>query len=345
GELSTVSLERVMDGLGEAEKYNAVLQGLATMTMSKKATKEEAFDEIFQLLEEMRANRIKCNTRTGSAVVDAAAASVNISVISRAFTSLRRIGMGQKYSRDLGQLSLLPTDVSRKKILEGLPKVPSDDRSLEIGYAASFVVLVGSDFSWEGIGQVMHYDTTIPSVLGLLAAVSVAIDVWKGAGQTSKTILNGLNRLFIRDVERESRAEAGAFLSAYITGLPCFAFQSSAVEALRMMEEPELKDALCSGNGIHRILVWLLGGVAAEGLVHRQMIASDPRQASAFLQMVRESDELDPADDADRVSWAFNEARALLKKNEHLFNALRERLESGGATVGECVSIIERLKF
>lgn len=79
----------------------------------------------------------------------------------------------------------------------------------------------------------MHYDTTIPAVIGAIIAAAVALDVWKMSGNTSKLVLNGMNRLFLKDVERESRAEAGAFLSAYITGLPCFAFQPNAVEALR----------------------------------------------------------------------------------------------------------------
>lgn len=56
---------------------------------------------------------------------------------------------------------------------------------------------------------------------------------------------------------------------------------------LRMATDPDLKETFLSGNGIHRILVWLLAGVASEGMVHRQTIASDPRQAPAFLQMVR----------------------------------------------------------
>lgn len=120
-------------------------------------------------------------------------------------------------------------------VLYGREQVPDDDRAQEIGYAASFMVLVGSDFSWEGVGQVMHYDTTIPTVVGVIATAAVALDVWKMSGGTSKMVLNGLNRLFLKDVERESRAEAGAFLVAYITGLPCFAFQPNAVEALRFV--------------------------------------------------------------------------------------------------------------
>lgn len=79
----------------------------------------------------------------------------------------------------------------------------------------------------------MHYDTTIPSAVAVITAAAVAVDVWKRSGSTSKLVLNGMNRLFLKDVERESRAEAGAFLAGYITGLPCFAFQPSAIEALR----------------------------------------------------------------------------------------------------------------
>lgn len=57
----------------------------------------------------------------------------------------------------------------------------------------------------------------------------------------------------------------------------------------------------------------------------------------------REGSYIDPQDDAERVQWAFNEARVLLKENEDAFEALRRRLESGGATVGDCMEIIERI--
>lgn len=85
GMTTTASLERVMDGLGESEKYNAVLQGVSSILMGKKkggATAAGAFEEVFQLLDEMHANRIKCTLRTASSVVDAAAATTNISIIT-----------------------------------------------------------------------------------------------------------------------------------------------------------------------------------------------------------------------------------------------------------------------
>lgn len=84
GLATTASLERVMDGLGESEKYNAVLQGVSSILMSKngRASGTGAFDEVFQLLDEMHVNRIKCTIRTASAVVDAATATANVGIIS-----------------------------------------------------------------------------------------------------------------------------------------------------------------------------------------------------------------------------------------------------------------------
>lgn len=85
GLATTASLERVMDGLGEGEKYNAVLQGVSGLLMGKKkagAGANGAFEEVFQLLDEMHINRIKCTLRTASAVVDAATATTNIGIIT-----------------------------------------------------------------------------------------------------------------------------------------------------------------------------------------------------------------------------------------------------------------------
>lgn len=83
---AAASLERAMDGLSESEKYNAVLHGVSSMVMGRKnggAKAEGIFEEMFQLLDEMNANRIKCTLRTASAVVDAATSMTNISIISK----------------------------------------------------------------------------------------------------------------------------------------------------------------------------------------------------------------------------------------------------------------------
>lgn len=83
---TTASFERVMEGLGDPEKYNAVLQGVSSLVMSQKktgATAERAFEELFQLLDEMHSNKIKCTIRSAALVVDAAAATTNASIIAQ----------------------------------------------------------------------------------------------------------------------------------------------------------------------------------------------------------------------------------------------------------------------
>ena len=45
---------------------------------------------------------------------------------------------------------------------------------------------------------------------------------------------------------------------------------------------------LASTAGLHRLLVYLLAPVAAEEANHVQLVASDPRQARALVQLFRE---------------------------------------------------------
>ena len=50
-----------------------------------------------------------------------------------------------------------------------------------------------------------------------------------------------------------------------------------------------------TANGVSKLLVWLLASVAAESNNHRQLIVSDPRQASALLKLLRQGGEEDSA--------------------------------------------------
>lgn len=90
---TTASLERVMDALGDNEKYNAVLQGLSALAMSKRKTgaaANSAFEEVFQLLDEMNINKIKCTIRSASLVIDAAASSTNVGIIAQGTKLIQR---------------------------------------------------------------------------------------------------------------------------------------------------------------------------------------------------------------------------------------------------------------
>ena len=90
--------------------------------------------------------------------------------------------------------------------------------------------------------------------------------------------------------------------------------------------------------------------MAAEAFEHRQLVVSDPRQALSLLRVLRSRGERslseavagnDAEDDELRVRCALQQADLLLKRHARLGGLLRERMESGSATVGNCVALVE----
>ena len=163
----------------------------------------------------------------------------------------------------------------------------------------------------------------------------------QGGGEAIKLVASGLNRLFLKDPEREARVQAATFLVAYLLGLPCFCFNPNVLEAVRMAEVEELKDLLKSTAGLNRLLIYLLAPVAVEESNHLQLIISDPRQARALVQIFRERNPDLEIDGEAMLLWAFEESRRMLAANSGMLDKLRKRMESGGAPVGDCVCVIE----
>jgi hypothetical protein len=170
-------------------------------------------------------------------------------------------------------------------------------------------------------------------------------------GASSKLILSGLNRLFLRDPEREARVQSATFLIAYLLGLPCFCFSPNVMEAVRLSSDvPDMADSLASTSGLNRLLVYLLAPVAAEESRHAQLIVSDPRQARALVRLFLEKNGgggegeesvLGGRSEEEMLAWAFAEAKRMLTANTGAWEKLRKRMESGGATVGDCVALLE----
>ena len=86
-----------------------------------------------------------------------------------------------------------------------------------------------------------------------------------GTGPTSGSVVRGLTRLLTIDAERESQCEAAALYSAYVLGLPCFAFRSNAREGSALvLQASNTDDNLLTASGVLRMLIWLLVPVAME---------------------------------------------------------------------------------
>lgn len=202
-----------------------------------------------------------------------------------------------------------------------------------------------------------------------------------GTGKATGSVMRGFGRLLSDDTERDSMCEAAAVYAAYGLGLPCFAFRPNAKEGaalvLQSMEEAEddvggngdgrrrrretttTTDGLASDVGLLKVLIWLMAPVAMEISKHPQLLSSEPREASGFLDQLAKvgagvggagdvypsalSDAL-PADDGERdayLRWALAEADSLLRRNAREVEALSGALAGGAATVGDCVAILE----
>ena len=149
-------------------------------------------------------------------------------------------------------------------------------------------------------------------------------------------------------------------------GLPTFALAPDAIEAINAIEacnaeggseEQKMlqqagratKTDLNTPAGVNRLLVWLAAPVIAETAEHRQLVVSDPRQGFALLRVLRarglglseETSGDGPEDDELRVRCALQQADLLLKRHAGVAELLCERMESGSATVGNCVALLE----
>ncbi|CAN0080734.1 unnamed protein product [Heterosigma akashiwo] len=360
---SSLSVDKVLESLGEPEKYNAVLQGLANILVEEPGS-GRSFNELGELLREMRERKIRPTARSLAAAVDAAAALGDCAALGSLLPELKAAGAGQVFGRALPRLTPLPVDpAARAKALKGLEPVPQDERSKEVTASLAFLGLVGADFGWQTVGALQHSDSPLPQLVLAALFGGLAYDLVSGAGQVSGSVAAGLNRLLVKDFEREARCEAAAFLVGYALGLPCFPFRPNVLEALRLVQEAPPGDGLRTPAGAARLLAWLAAPAAAEQQRHPQLVVADPRQPAAFLRLLRDrglvpeladsggggsEEEGGGGDggggapsDEERVLWAFAEARRVLAAEEFLFDSLQLALESGAASVGECVAILE----
>lgn len=170
-------------------------------------------------------------------------------------------------------------------------------------------------------------------------------DLTQRKGQELTLALAGINRLFLRDPERDAHVQAATFLSAYLLGLPCFCFSPNVMEAVRMTAQvPAFAETLSSTAGLNRLLVYLLAPVAVEEANYAQLMASDARQARALLQVFMGRGEARGQEGREEevlLPWAYEEAKGLLRSHSALLERLKQRMESGGATVGDCVALLE----
>ena len=193
-----------------------------------------------------------------------------------------------------------------------------------------------------------------------------------GQGVITGSIVRGFTRLLTIDPTREAQCEAAALYTAYVLGLPCFPYRPNAFEASVLVAESASKenvstttgkddsddtiDTLLTPSGTLRMLMWLYAPIVIEYMNHPQLIISDPREASGFLQRLEDyygksdtrlfwlDNSLNKSNIQNRdnlLKWAYMESEALIRNNKQLVLELSDRLASGAATIGDCIAVIE----
>jgi len=130
--------------------------------------------------------------------------------------------------------------------------------------------------------------------------------------------------------------------------------ESDTDMVLTYFVEPEVGgDGDSPGLALGRVLVWMLAPVAAEQLRYGKTVVSDPRNVYRLLAVLdgqrREAGVFParvPAEGADRdalVRWAYYEAVALCKQYGDLLEDVRDFLQTGTSSVGECSLLIEQV--
>ncbi|CAB9530529.1 expressed unknown protein [Seminavis robusta] len=278
---------------------------------------------------------------------------------------------------------------TRAERLESLPDVPVDDRGTEIASAMATLGVVGICFLANLFGMdditpvtnLLWFTITTVGVVdnfydvlqfGSNAAISSlnttdtnkenlklpqkeSLPFGLGTGELTGTVTRGLTRLCSTDTERECQVEAAALYTAYVLGLPCFAFRPNSLEAANLMVQHEEQNLLSTTSGILKVLIWLMAPVAMESMKHPQLICSDPREASGLLQRLQDYagknnldslwwmlEESPEQETQDLLKWAYHEADVLIRNNLKDVTEMSQRLTGGAATIGDCVAVVER---
>lgn len=341
--------EAALGSLPASERYNAVLESL----LAKQGNVEPALD----LVEEMSLKRVKLSDKATKSLLDFGVSSVNMTLLNRIFVAAQCNGA----CRNFALPALKPGAKPNGAALNALPELPKDDRSSEVTAALAFTLSFGGLLILEALDVL---DFILPGefisapplqLVAVLLAGGWGYDRYAQQGEWAALLTRGLARLFERDLQRECTVEAGSFLIGYLLGLPCMAFAPTAERPLDMLDGGSTLDNLPPpARVVDRMLIWAMAPVAAEQLVYRECLVSEPELGLKLLQAARRREaslgvdvqqgDWTREEDVARARWAYSEAKRLLQR----YSGLREKLQESmvtGVSVGDCALLVEeRLK-
>lgn len=201
----------------------------------------------------------------------------------------------------------------------------------------------------------LHLNPAVVLVLVFTTTLAVFADQVSNGGFIELLVLDTLGRVFSPDYpKRVVQHEAGHFLVAYLEGVLPKSYTLSALDAFHTYKaantqagcvfcdtaiQQEVQSGKLSSKTLDKFVCIALGGVVVEYLLFGQAEGglSDIQQLEGLFQSLK----FDQQKTNAQMRWAVLNTVGLLKQHAGTHRVLAEAMMRG-ASVGECISLIEQ---
>lgn len=238
GESSKASeLTSMLESMPTSEKYSLLIQSYANKLLSDPNRDATLLSTMESLYIEMIAGGSRPTDKSSELLITASSSFCNSAKLGRALQLTRASGAVKAFGVANGLLTtpILSASVASQLFASKGSKMMSDDRETEVVAAASVGVSVVLFFMLQVVGWIDSDVHPYATLWGCALVLAGAADVLLSQGGILKKAAAGLERLSLRDKQRDAHTEASAFLVGYLLGLPCFCFQPDVTEALKLL--------------------------------------------------------------------------------------------------------------
>eukprot|EP01031_Cornospumella_fuschlensis_P031596 gene31596-38184_t len=233
--VSNTDVNKMLEEMSMPEKYYLLLQSYGGKIMEGAKKDSALFDKMEALFDSMLQKSIAPDDKSAQYLLDSAALFGRVEVMTKALRLTKKGGRSKAFGVINGQLTSPMTKSVQSSMLT--VSVPTDNRGKEVFLAASLMMSLILWIFLQVTGvfvDELHPYTTLYTVLCTSLG---AYDVVLRGGAELKQAVAGLERLVLKDEERQAHVDASAFLAGYLLGLPCFPYKPDVREATKMAGE------------------------------------------------------------------------------------------------------------
>jgi len=229
----------------DMDKYTLLLQSYASSIreMSGGNLNATLMGTMETLFVEMLQRGLNPTPDHARSLVDGASAFCSGPRMATAMRLTKAGGLLRAFGVGVGSLTTPITSVEGLAILSSTP-IPYDNREEEMAYAGVVALSLASWGVLELTSKINGDAAPWATLLGCFAVLLGFADVAARKGKGLRLAAAGIERMTLRDIERDQHCDSAAFLAGYLLGLPSFCFRPDVTEALKMLTEPDSERVL-----------------------------------------------------------------------------------------------------